>query len=419
MMRCHLPIAILSLLLANLCHANGLIRDGVGARASGRGGVNLAFADTAEVLLDNPGAMTNLDANTMIAVGGDILFTDLQYGDPDNPVTNAFDNPFPMGQLAIIRNCGDIAYGVGMFAHGGFAAEYLLAGPPAFPGPRHYKALGALARIHPGVAVRLTDRLSVGGALGLGVSHIELEAPYTLQTGALQGVPTMLDLQTTGVGLSWNLGLQYQLTERTTLGVAFQNETRMILDGNARIEVPGLGETYYDAELDYVWPRSLGIGLLYEPCCCRRIAIDAVWYDWSHAFDNLDLKLTDPTDPVFVSAAPRVDDRFPLNWRDSISVRLGGEQDLGCGRKVRAGYSFHRDPIPTSTLTNHIQPTLEHVFATGYGWTFRGYELDFGYQFSFGKTRHINGSEIVGGDFEGGRIRTHVHWLALSVIRRN
>ena len=410
-----------SFVTPHLMAASGLMRDSVGARASGRGGTNLGFADNGEILLDNPGGMVNVNGFELIECGGDILFTDMQYGDADNLVTDASDNPFPMGQLSIIRKSadGNFAYGLGAFSQGGFSAEYLLNGPAPFTGQRNYKSMGVLAKVLPGVSVKMTDRWSVGGALGVGISHIELEGPYTLQSGALAGTPTMLDLQQTGAGLAWSVGTQYQLTSATTLGLTYQDETRMQLGGNARVEIPGLGQTYYDTELDWIWPRSVGLGLQHQACACRRYGADVVWYDWSSAFEQLDLKFRDPTNPLFEAVAgPRVDEAFPLLWRDSISVRMGVEQSLNNSKVVRMGYAWNRNPIPTATLTNYIPAVLEHTFSTGYGWKVAGYELDLAYQFSYGPTHHVQDSLLLGGDFDNSRIRTHAHWLMFSVMRR-
>jgi len=402
--------------------ANGLMRDSIGARASGRGGTNLGFADNGEMLLDNPGAMVNMSCCELLECGTDFLFTDMQYGDADNAVTDASDNPFPMGQLSWIRKSQDgvLAYGLGVFSQGGFSAEYLLQGPAPFTGLRNYKSMGVLGKVLPGVAARLTPRWSVGGNLGVGISHIELEAPYTLQSGAVAGTPTMLDLQQTGAGLSWSVGTQYQLTSATMLGLTYQEETRMRLGGNSRVEIPGLGQSYFDSELDWVWPRSLGLGLQHQACPCRRYGFDVVWYDWSGAFQQLDLKLSEPTNPLFAAVAgPRIEEAFPLRWRDSVSIRLGVEQALNQSEVVRLGYVYNRNPIPDSTLTNYIPAVLEHTFATGYGWKLAGYEFDFAYQFSYGPTHHVGDSDILGGDFDNSRIRSHAHWLALSVMRRN
>ena len=413
-------VALLIFSWHTMATANGLLRDGVGARSSGRGGTNLGFADTGSVLLDNPGGMVNIAGCELLEVGGDILFTDLQYSDPDNPRTSAFNNPLPMGQFALLRKTADGlgAYGLGVYSQAGLTGEFLLEGPAPFGGERLYKSFGALLRVLPGASYRLTDRLAVGGNLGVGISHIELEAPYTLQSLPLMGTPTMLDLQSTGAGLSWALGLQYELSPKTTLGLAYQGETRMQLDGNARVETTFMGQSYYDVTVDWVWPRSLGLGIQHRPCCHRRWGLDVIWYDWSHAMDRLDLLFSDPQNPIFAAVAgPQVPDSFPLRWRDSISVRVGREQAISDSEVVRLGYVYQRNPIPDSTLTNYIVTTLEHAFSAGYGWRSGKYQFDLAYQYSFGRSRRSPASEVVGGDFLDARVLSQVHWLMFSVIR--
>lgn len=397
--------------------ADGVIRDGVGARSVGRGGTNLAFADNGQVLLDNPAGIVNICSESLCEVGIDILFTDLQYADADNRVTNADDNPFPMGQVSVIRRDPDglAAWGIGFFSQAGFSAEYHLNGPFPFSGTRHYKSLGSLLRIQPGAAVRLTDSLSCGGTLGVAVSHAEVEAPYTLQRpGPLQGTPTLLDMQGTGAALSWSWGIQYELSPRTTLGLAYQNETRFQLDGNARITVPFLGSTLFDTEWDFVWPRSLGCGVQHRLCPHRTLSADLVWYDWSHAFDRFDLKFRQPTNPLIGAVTgPLLLESFPLDWHDTLSVRLGYSRRWGT-RLASLGYTYHRNPIPDATLSPFIQGILQHGFHLGYGWQRSGVEIDTAYQFSFGSNRRVVASDIVGGDFDDASHHAQVHWFLIS-----
>ena len=156
--------------------------------------------------------------------------------------------------------------------------------------------------------------------MGVAVSHAALEGPFYLQTGPLAGAPTVIDLDGSGAALAWSLGLQCKLSERTTLGLAFQNETRFQLDGSAVVDVIALGESSrFDATTDLVWPRSVGLGIKHDLCPHRRLSIDVIWFHWSHAFDGLDLQLSSPTNPVVEAAVgPTIRDRFPLDWRDSV-----------------------------------------------------------------------------------------------------
>ena len=398
------------------------MRDGLGAISCGRGGTNIAFADNGVVLLDNPAGLVNIDGCGLVDLGADLLFTDMKYAEPPDIDAVADHDPYPCGNLSVVRKSGDgcWAFGLGLYAPAAFGTRYEFEGPPPYTGPRLYKSFGALSKLLPGAAYRVNDRLSVGGTLGVGISHVELEGPHTLQApGLLQGVPTLIDLQTSGAALTWSFGLQYQLTCATTIGVTYQSEASFHLDGNIRVEVPDaqLRGSYFDADLDVTWPRSLGLGVRHELCPHRIVSADVIWYDWTNAFDTLDLRLTDPTNPAFQPFGP-VDEVIPLNWRDTVSLRLGYEHHFGCNRVGRLGYTYHRNPIPAGTLTPYIQTILEHTFSVGYGWVRGCWQVDLAYQFTFGPEVEVGTSDFLGGDYNESRHEAMAHVMLVTLSKR-
>jgi long-chain fatty acid transport protein len=411
-------------LLGCLCYqanADGVIRDALGARVAGRGGTNVAFADSGMILHDNPAGMVNLNSMNHIEFGIEALITDISYSDPDDH-GRADHDPIPLGNLAIIRKSANDqwAFGIGAFTPGGFATDYELNGPFPLLGKQKYKSFGSLLRILPGVAHRVNDRLSVGGTLGVAVSHTELEGPYFLQSGPLAGTPTLMDMQATGAALSWSLGMQYLWSDYTTLGLTYQSETRFNHDGSTRTFVPTVGQSAFDTTLDMTWPRTVTLGLRHELSACHIAAVDVIWYDWSSAFDQAGLHLTNPTNPVFAGLlGPQgLNEQMPLLWRDSISVRVGMERYLCPHRVIRAGYTYNRNPVPAATLTPYIPTIVEHVVGAGFGWYRKGWETDVAYQYFFTPTETVETSGLIGGDFSQSRLRPHAHIIYLSFTKR-
>ena len=408
--------------IATTAIADGIIRDGVGAISASRGGTNLGFADNGSIILDNPGAMVNIAGCGLQELGADLLITDLTYSDPSNPQVNAANDAFPMGQLALVHRLADkdFAVGLGAFSQAGFATHYDMNGPVPFAGPRVYKSVGAMMRILPGVSVALTDRLSVGATLGVAVSQTELEGPYFTQAlTPFRGTPTLLDLQATGAGLSWSVDAQYQYDERTTVGFLYQGKTEIDADGSARLTHPVLGESAYDLKLNTSWPSTLGLGVAHELTPVTTVALDLLWIRWSDAMDGYGMSLTAPTNPVFLNVlGPQLPERFPLEWRDSLSVRTGLQRRFCNGSTLRLGYVYHRNPIPDATLTPFIQSTVEHTVSAGYGWQRGNYFVDLGYQFMFGPENTVQQSNFVGGDFDGSTSHAAAHWLLTSIGRR-
>lgn len=419
--RASLLIACALLGLTAQANADGVVRDSVGAISSGRGGTNFAFADNPSILLNNPAGMMNMSGSGMFGVGGALLVTDLDYTDPQNDNANAKFRPFGMPEIAFMRKSEDgwWAAGVGIYAPAGFGAEWRMTSPPF--GQSTYKSLGALAKIIPGAAVRLTDRLSVGGTVGLAVSQAELEGPFFIQTGPLSGTPTLLDLQATDVAPTWGFGLQYKLSDRTVLGAAYTSETRFRMDGTANVQAflgPVVIPSRFDAEVDLVWPRSFGGGISHLIDERNRVSCDLNWTDWSQAFNQLDIQFTNPTNPLFLLFGPEISDTLPMKWKDTFSVRLGYEHFLTPTDVLRTGYIYQTQPIPASTLTPYIPAILQHTFSAGYGKMWGTNSIDFAYQFAFSPVVQETTSDIVGGDFAGSSFKSQAHWLFLTYTKR-
>ncbi len=212
--------------------ADGVVRDGIGAISIGRGGTDVSNSDNGAVLLDNPAGIGNVDGNGLFEIGVDTLVTDLNFSSPrtDSDARHTL-TPLPFLSYAEKSDDGRWAYGFGVFAPAGFGASYEINSP--LFGPQQYRSLGALGKFLPGAAYHVTDQLTVGGTFGLAVSHVELQGPFVVQTGALRGVPSLLDVTTTGYAPTYSVGLQYKLDDQTMLGLAYTSESLFHRDGHA------------------------------------------------------------------------------------------------------------------------------------------------------------------------------------------
>ena len=396
----------------------GVVRDSVGATSSGRGGTNIAHADNLSLILDNPAALVNIKETERFDFGLDLLLTDLDYTDPQNNDDGRVV-PFPLPTFSYAKKSADgrWAYGLGVYAPAGFGASYHLT--HLLYGKREYTSFGALIKILPAVAYKVDDRLSVGATLGLAISHVQLGMPFNFQTGLFAGLPTMLDLKSTGYAHTWSLGLQYELSEQTMLGLSFLSETRFRLKGIAKVDVSGFGfpllKARYDAEVDLVWPRSLGAGIKHQFNERHQASMDVVWTNWSHAFDKLDMKLTNGTNPLFnLLLGGKVRDALPLGWRDSVAYKFGYEYSPKPQDIWRIGYIYHDNPIPDSTLIPLLAGTLEHAVSVGYGHKWDKWRMDLAYQYSWGSTDRVSHSRIIGGDFDHSSLKAQAHWFLLS-----
>lgn len=422
---------LLVILLATTrsARADGVILDGVSPRALGRGGTNVGYADNGAMLLDNPAAMTNVQGNGLFDLGGDGVLSNLRYADANREAVSSGFTPLP--QIGFVRKSrdGDWAWGVGLFTPAGFSSHYWMPAP-AFPpvdpytGTQKYQSFGSLSKVLPALSYRVTDRLSIGGTLGVGVGYASLKGPYILQdpTGVPAGTPVLIDVHGGGATPVWSVAMQYLLTDDTTLGVTYQSGSRFNLHGTAGVSanlgVP-LSTTYQTATTHITWPQSVALGLKHRLCPHRTFAMDVIWYDWSSAFNQVGLSLQDSTSPFF----PTIHENLPLNWHDSVSMKLGYEQIVTPGSTFRIGYVYHPNPIPRSYLTPFLPATFTNVFTVGYGWTLRNWYLDFAWAHAFAPGIHVDQSSLIGvagsgpGDFDNSFMRPQVDVFAVSLIR--
>jgi long-chain fatty acid transport protein len=412
-------VGVWQLGFGSLCRADGLVRDGVGPISTGRGATNLGFADNAAIIMDNPGAMSNVADGGLVEGGVDTLITNIHYTDPQNDLMAVVRGcPGPM--VGYVQHIDDTPWSVGLgaFVPAGFGSEFHMVNP--ITGPSMYRSLGLFGKLLPAVSYRWSDRLSIGANLGLALGHTALEGPFFIQSGPFAGVPTLLNLHTTGAAITGGLGLQYILTDRTTLGVAYTEQTQFDADGNARATILtpfGPLASGFDARTRLTWPRSLGVGLKHEMCCCQRMGLDVIWYNWSKAFDQFDITLSNPSNPIVGGLlGPSYTDVFPMRWHDTVSLRLGYEWDANDTWTWRGGYVYHPSPAPNSTLNPYTDGVLLHTFSAGCSYRACRGVWNFAYQYMFAPTRSVGTSSVVGGDFSNSTYNAQAHWVNISYL---
>ena len=400
--------------------ADGVILDGVSPRAFGRGGTNQGYADNGAMLLDNPAAMTNVAGDGLFDFGGDGVISNFRYQDPNRASLSGGFSPLP--QIGFIRKSadGNWAVGVGMYTPAGFSSHYYMQAPAyPFPGTQKYQSYGALVKILPGLSVRVTERLSIGGTFGVGVGYASLQGPYFLQNaGVLTGLPTLMDVHGGGATPVWSVGMQYLLTDDTTLGATYQSASVFNLHGTAAVTTAPLGATTYESATAHIkWPQSVAAGVRHKLCSHRTVAADVVWYDWAGAFDQVGLTLQNPSSPLYQFVAPTIREQLPLNWRSSVSMKLGFEQILPSGGTFRIGYVYHPNPVPTGFLTPFLPATFTNTFTLGYGMALRSWLLDIAWARGFSAGHTVGTSSLIGGDFNNAFIRPQVDVISVSLIR--
>ena len=411
-------IAACALLLFATCAlADGVMLDGVSPRSVARGGTNLGFFDNGGVIYDNPGAMVNVCGQGLVDIGGEGLFVSGHYAEPG---TNVYSTTFtPLPQIGIIKKSCDgcWAVGAGIFTPAGFSERFNMEGPVPIVGNRRYETFGALVKIPVGLAYRVTDRLSIGGTVGLGVSYADLEGPYFLNgPNPLAGTPT--DLRRTGSARLYLVGRHAVLRKRLHNDWGLVPE-RQPVRAQWRFQYHGAGAGHHAVRFRAA-RRVAAVGghrhparAVSAPHHCGRCGV---------------VRLVALVRPFcFVAQRPEqsgvsgrgaaIDRPLTAGLRDSVSYRFGYEQQLNDCVTMRIGYVYHSNSIPDATLTPFIQAFLEHTVSVGFDWCWRGWYVDLGYIHMFAPRQHVGASSLAGGDFSGSTQDVAVDAILLGLMR--
>lgn len=341
--------------------AAGLYRDGIGARAGGLAGADVARAeDPLAAMNHNPAGLANTkDFELNFALTGGFL--DAHFDSPASggvSMNEAAVVPEFAGTLALGEHW---ALGVSFSAPAALAVnwEYLdapggLDGKTSYGVQEHRSEL-LLSRTGLGVSWQPADWLAIGVRAAHLYNRNQLEAPYIFQSQpVLRGFKTLLDLEVDGSGWEVQVGAIARLSDDLQLAFSYTSPSRIDGTGTARgdasAQLTSLGGDFanvepffrYDATVRTRFPQILSFGASWRAHPRLRLAAQLDWIEWSEAFDvlRIDLKHGNNPDLNGLLNGDSATDVAPLNWRDQWVIRAGAEFSIATNLVARGGYAF-------------------------------------------------------------------------------
>ncbi len=364
-------ILVVGLLVAELHATNGLYRVSVGARATGRGGADIALSDDAFAILSNPAGMafvmghrmdlnfgtlrfdtefeTSIDkeSNADFGPAGDFA-TFFSPGDPFyfeeafDPAT--FDSYYvdPLGDAEDPASLAAESYneemygsrfriGFGVTAITGSSGETEIASEPLFPDGTKWESNILVPAFIASAALRVTDWLSIGVSFDFVYAQFEVDSPLGLEPGKLGGMPQSIGGGTFGELASTLLGESSTITY-----VDIDDLTSYGFGGRIGVMVRPIPE--------------ISIGFVYRPPTYFLPLQGEVTTDFTREFNDM----INPNNPLgFFTEAflrtelPDFDQGFVGTW--------GMELELELPQQIKAGIA--------------ISPTTWFTFAFDFGWT--------------------------------------------------
>ncbi len=247
--------------------------------SGGMGGVSIARPqDLTSAMNANPAALTQF-RGTQVMFGGGWAEPTFNLTQTNNiPVIGApLIEPFsakstapgtPVGNIGVTQDLSEL----GLPATLGFGFITTAGGFVDFrqiPASHGTNTGQTIFNMPVSLGVDLTDRLSVGASMSLGIAFFD---------GPFVGVGGM----TPDYALRGTIGANYLLTDSLTVGGYYQTKQSYTFD-NAVLLNPGLGQTAFDVKMDL--PQNIGFGVANGGLMNGRLLVgmDVVYKLWDEA----------------------------------------------------------------------------------------------------------------------------------------
>ncbi|MCI0535732.1 MAG: outer membrane protein transport protein [Verrucomicrobiales bacterium] len=418
-------------------YANGLYRNGIGARSMALGGADVAWAEGPLGALGANPATLGLLENPALDIGVIGVVPEGTFQNSTNPDSSLRDSVGALPDFAFGTPLGKLPVGIGI----GFDPEAALQGDWRFVdapggadgkttfGLQNHNSEILLLRSALGVGAAVGSKVWIGGSVGLLYNENSLEVPYVFQSHPqLRGLKTLLNLEADGYGWNGHVGLLFRPTENWQFGVSYKSESTIQSHGdafgNAAAQLTSLGgafanvrpDFHYDAQVENVFPQTVSLGASWQAHPQWRGTLQIDWINWGDAFVNLPIELTsgDNADLNSFLSSDSITDVVPLRWRDQFVYRAGIEFAVTESLALRAGYCFGESPIPSEFVTPLTAAIAEHTATVGLGYRRGRYHVDVAYQYDLPNRERVVVSGYQSGEYANSSVEVGLHWIGLT-----
>lgn len=359
--------------------------------ASGQGNAYAGAAvgtNNASTIFFNPAGMMNLERD-QLAIAAHYIIPSADFNNDGSATApqppGGAVGPLPVslsgddddgGENALVPNFywvktinAETKFGLGVNSPFGLTVDY----DDEWVG-RYHALLSELitANINPSIAYRVNDRLSVGAGLSLMLVHAHLSSAIDFGAFCYAANP-LGPANCDGVGLSpsnlgtddsdgkldlkaddfddiatgFNLGLIYQISDRTKIGVAYRSEVDVSVEGDGDFTVPdnvtlqtlvGGSGAFVDTDIgvDVTLPASFSVSLAHQVDKITWL-VDVTWTEWS-SFDELRIEYDNPAQPDSVTTE---------DWNDSMRYAVGFDYRYSDKIILRSGVALDETPVPS------------------------------------------------------------------------
>jgi long-chain fatty acid transport protein len=362
--------ALALLFLACPAMAGNVDTFGIGSKATALGGAFSAYADDPFAVYYNPAGLTQVERPTL-SVGALYLNPHLKVhsyraedgdGNRVEPYGASFSDTsdsLVVPHLGFATHLfGGLYFGIAAYVPYGLHIKWESEpsrNPGAYNGFESYYVRGVVT---PTLALKVTDRLSLGLGLSFGRSDAATQRRiYSPSIPSLHNRVIKGELHD-DFNVSFNVGLLYRLYDNLSLACTYRSRTNTTFTGT--VEVVGVDKVGASTSIDH--PEQLQLGLKYEPNERLKLTADVVWTNWS-VVRGYTVKFDRPL-------LGKGEEHFPRDWKDTRQIRLGVEYKVSELLTLRGGYFYDPSPIPDHTFDMLWPDADKKTYSFGWGLNF-------------------------------------------------
>ena len=352
-------IAVISFLLQSALvtstKAGGLYLNEFGTPSMGTAGAGAqAWADDASTALHNPAGMTRIQGDQFMLTSG-LFFSRVKFDASPGTFFSGGNGGdaggwAPLGGLFYVHSLSDrLKFGFNTMSVSGSVLDY----DNQWAGRFLVQDVSLLTvTMNPSLAYKFTDKLSasVGFMAMYGMLEMDLAIPAFLIP---PGGQATLDGDDWGFG--YNLGLLYELSDRTRLGVIYLSEIELEFDGDLEVTPGGLS-----VGSKTKLPLAQGVrGSIYHELNDKWAVLGTIgWEDWS-TFDSLLISTENGSASV------------SRNWRDTYHYAGGVHYRPHEKWLFQAGIAYDTSPVSSDDRTPDLPVDRQVRYAIGaqYKWS--------------------------------------------------
>lgn len=285
--------------------------------SGGMGGVSIAMPqDLTSAINGNPASLTQFQGTQFTFGGGWAEPTFNMTQNSNIPIVGGSPKitPFsakstapgvPLGNIGVTQDFRElgmpVTVGLGFITTAGGFVDFRNT-----PESNGTNSEMAIFNIPISLGVDVTDRLSLGASMGLGIAFFD---------GPFVDISSM----TSDYALRGTLGANYDVNNCTTIGAYYQTEQAYQFDNSVLID-PGPSQVAYDVRMDL--PQNVGFGVANRSLMDGKllVAVDVTYKIWNEAA------------------------LFEAVYDDQWAVQIGGQYSMGKYR-LRAGYTWAQNPL--------------------------------------------------------------------------